>query len=215
MKRFNFLSTISLFSFLLAGNLQAASVPIQPDQILKLSVDTSSLAGTSGSIDLQFNPGPNTFESATVAVTGLEGVTSTSDQQTGAVSGGPFPNKVTLANSGFFNEDLEDVIFSNAILLNLDFSGVAINSPTSQKPQSGSTFTIGIFSDPNASIPASIDLGGVAFEADITASGNFTAVLSSPQASIVPEPSYLPFMLLLPFLFAVKRSASGADRGPQ
>ena len=186
-----------IVGLLLASQSQAAPVTSLPDQILTLSVDTSSLVGTTGSIDFQFNPGPNTVESASVAIRGFQGATFTSDGQTGGVTGGPLPNQLSIANSGVLNEDLEDLTFTRTLLFTLDFSGIAINNPTSQKPQSGSTFTVGLFSDPNATIPSLIDPGGVVFRADIIPGGQFTTVLDSPQASIIPEPAHLPLVLLV------------------
>ncbi len=196
MNKLSVVSAIPIVGLLLACKLQAASITFLPDQILILQIDTSSLAGTTGSIDFQFDPGPNTVESASVAIRGFQGATFTSDVQTGGVTGGPLPNQLSIANSGVLNEDLEDLIFSQTILFTLDFSGVAINNPSSQRPQSGSTFTVGLFSDPNATIPSLIDPGGVAFEADISPSGQFTTVLDSSQASLIPEPRYLYLVLL-------------------
>ena len=199
MTRVTTFVTISIFELLSVFDAQAAPVTSLPDQVIQIAVDTSSLAATTGSIDLQFNPGPNSVESASVTVSQFQGAASTFDQQTGSVTGGPLPNTVILTNSTVFNEDLEGLIFGNTLLLTLDFSGVAINNPTSQKPQSGSTFTLGLYTDPGATMPAAINPSGVAAEVDIDASGMVTTTLESPQASIVPEPSYLALNMLFGF----------------
>ncbi len=206
MTKVTTIAAISILGLLPAFEASAAPVTFLPDQILQIAVDTSSLAGTTGSIDVQFNPGPNSVESASVAVLGFRGAKSTFDQQTGGATGGPLPNAVTITNSAVLNEDLEGLSFGSTLLFTLNFSGVAINNPGSQKPQSGSTFTLGLFSDPGATMPAAIDPSGVAFEADISASGNFTTLIESPQVSIVPEPNYLPALLLFGFgLFTLKK----------
>jgi hypothetical protein len=185
-----------------------------PDQIVPLLIDTSSVAGTTGSIDLQFNPGPNIALNASVAVLGFQGATSTFDQQTGSVSGGPLPNTVTLNNLDVLNEDLEGLNFGNSITLTLDFSGPAINSPGSAP--SGSVFTLGLFSDPGATMPLPIDPTGIAFAANINPNGQFTTLIVSPEVSIVPAPligyGFPVFLAIGGVLFGVKLGKASAGR---
>lgn len=186
MKKTTLLTAISLLGLLRAEPARAASLP---NQVFQLAVDTSSIAGTTGAIDFQFNPGPNTFQSAAVEVSAFAGAQSTSDQQTGSVTGGPLPNALTMNNTGALNEDLESIVFGDTFSLTLDFSGTAINNPGGSNPQSGSIFTLGLFSDAAATMPVlTYDPNGFIFEEIINPGGQLTTEVISPQASLVPEP---------------------------
>jgi hypothetical protein len=190
MKKAIFLMAVSFLGSIYSVPLTAATVPTLPDQIFQLRVDTSSLAGTSGSIDFQLNPGPNTYQSATVTVSGFQGASSTSQGKTGGATGGPLPNVLTINNTQVLNEDLESIVFGNSMSLKLDFSGVAVNTPGSSNPQSGSVFTLGLFSDAAATMPVlTYDPEGAIFREIINPGGQFITQVTSPQASLVPEPS--------------------------
>ena len=197
MKTRTLLTAISLFGLSRAFPVTAATVPALPDQVFQLRVDTSTLAGTSGAIDLQFNPGPNTFQSATVQISAFQGASSTSAQKTGSVTGGPLPNVLTINNTQALNEDLESIAFGNSLSLTLDFSGVAINTPGSSNPQAGSVFTLGLFSDAAATMPVlTYDPDGAIFREIINPGGQLVTQVTSPQASLVPEPSCVALVTL-------------------
>ena len=188
MKKTILLTAISLLGSF--GSLPVTAATVLPDQVFQLRIDTSTLAGTSGAIDLQFNPGPNTFQSATVTVSAFQGAGSTSAQKIGSVTGGPLPNPLTINNTQALNEDLESIVFGNSLNLTLDFSGIAINTPGSSNPQSGSVFTLGLFSDAAATMPIlTYDPDGAIFRQIINPGGQFVTQVISPQASLVPEPS--------------------------
>lgn len=206
MKKAIFLTASSFLGLIASVPMTAATVPTLPDQIFQLSVDTSSLAGASGSIDFQFNPGPNTFQSATLTVSGFQGASSTSQQKIGGTTGGPLPNVLTLNNTQVLNEDLESIVFETTMRLNLDFSGVAINTPGSSNPQSGSVFTLGLFSDAAATMPVlTYDPEGAIFSEIINPGGQFTSQVISPQAALVPEPGSVALVSLAGFgLIAIR-----------
>jgi hypothetical protein len=74
--------------FLLPLTLCAASLVYGAQ--LNLTVNTSSINGTTGSIDFQFNPGPSTTQAATVQISNFTGATFLSGTQidVGNVTGG-------------------------------------------------------------------------------------------------------------------------------
>lgn len=193
------LLTAILFLYL-SGSAPVTAATVLPDQIFQLRVDTSTLAGTNGAIDFQFNPGPNTFQSATVTVSAFQGASSTSQQKSGSVTGGPLSNVLTINNTQALNEDLESIVFGNSLNLILDFSGIAINTPGSSSPQSGSVFTLGLFTDAAATMPVlTYDPDGVSFREIINPGGQFITQVASPQASLVPEPSCVALVSLAGF----------------
>ena len=57
------------------------------DAIYQLAVNTSSISGTNGSIDFQFNAGNGETQAATVTLLNLTGGTLGSETNTGEVSG--------------------------------------------------------------------------------------------------------------------------------
>lgn len=200
MKRAIFSTAVSFLGLIYSVPVTAATIPILPDQMFQLLIDTSTLAGTSGSIDMQFNPGPNIYQSATVMVSAFQGANSTSQQKTGGKTGGPLPNVLTINNTQVLNEDLESIAFGNSISLKLDFFGVAINTPGVSNPQSGSVFTLGLFSDAAATMPVlTYDPEGAVFREIINPGGQFTTQVISPQAQLLPEPSCVALVSLAGF----------------
>ena len=217
MKTAIFWTAVSFIGLLHSFPVAAATVPALPDQVFQLSVDTSTLAGTSGAIDFQFNPGPNTFQSGTVTVSAFQGALSTSEQKTGSATGGPLPNTLTINNTRALNEDLESIAFGNSISLKLDFSGIAINTPGASNPQSGSVFTLGLFSDAAATMPVlTYDPEGAIFREIINPGGQFTTQVISPQAELVPEPGCVSLVSLAGFGLIILRARQrykGSDPG--
>ena len=200
MKTTVLLTAVSLLSLPRAFPVTAATVPALPDQVFQVRIDTSTLAGTSGAIDFQLNPGPNTFQSATVKISSFQGAGSTSQGKTGSVTGGPLPNALTINNTQALNEDLESIAFGNSLSLTLDFSGVAVNTPGASNPQSGSVFTLGLFSNAAATKPVlTYDPESAVFREIISPGGQFVAQVTSPQASLVPEPSCVALVALAGF----------------
>jgi len=164
--------------------------------LVNLTVNTSTINGTTGSIDFQFNPGPLTTQAATVQILNFTGATYVSGTQLdiGGATGGPLPTTITIANSGADNEDFEDIKFGNSLAMTLSFTGPAITSPNGSL--SSSTFALALFSDLAGTKPVlTTDPNGVL--ATVKLDRNTGALI--PQSvsgnaqfgSSVPEPSSL------------------------
>jgi hypothetical protein len=158
-------------------------------QILEVSVDTHTISGTTGSIDFQFNPGPLTHQSATVQIANFAGgAYGGSQQDFGGASGGPFPNPITLTNSGAFNDDFETFTFGSKLFFSLLFSGPAVDSPNGLS-SSTSVFAFSIFSDVNGINPVlTNDPNGIAALVTVKLDGTLAKTAVSPQVTFVPEP---------------------------
>jgi hypothetical protein len=173
---------------LLTGAAQAAFAGTM-EQLL---VNTSSIAGTTGSIDFQFNPGSFTSQAATVLISGF---TSTgtyvagSQSDIGAVTGGPVPFNLTISNTFAGNEDFEDFKFGNSILLTLSFSGPAVTSPSGGSA-SPTTFYFSTYSDLAGTIPVlTTNSSGIDAEVIVNNNGTLSTLTTTSNANFVPEPS--------------------------
>jgi hypothetical protein len=90
-------------SFLCFASM-AAAAPITYDA----TVDTSSISGTAGSLDFEFNPGPLVTQSASAQILNFSsnGMLAGSPMLTGDVSGA-LPGTVTFDNGAAFNDYFE------------------------------------------------------------------------------------------------------------
>jgi hypothetical protein len=181
--------------FLLSLLLCAASAA-NGAQLINLTVDTSTISGTTGSIDFQFNPGPFTTQAATAQILSFAGATYVSGTQSqfGGATGGPLPATVTIANSAADNEDFEGIKFGTSLGFTLSFDGPAITSPNGSL--STSTFALSLFSDASGTIPVlTSDPNGVLATVQLNRnSGALITQVVSPNAQFgpaVPEPGSL------------------------
>ena len=158
-------------------------------QILEVSVDTSTISGTTGSIDFQFNPGSLGYQAATVQIANLAGGTYGGTQQDfGGATGGPYPNAISLTNSAADNEDFETFTFGNKLFFSLLFSGPAVDSPNGTS-SSTSEFAFSMFSDANGFDPVlTSDPNGVAALVTVNLNGTLATDAVSTKAAFVPEP---------------------------
>lgn len=160
--------------------LLAAAAAAHAGTIDLITLNTSSLSGTTGSIDFQFNPGLAAL-GATADITGFTGATyiSGSQQQTGGASGGPVPAAIVLSNTQADNEDFEDVTFGTSLSFDVSFSGPAVTSPNGAAGDL-STFAFSVFSNLAGTVPAS----GV--KAD-PSTGNVADITLSPEGVLEPN----------------------------
>jgi hypothetical protein len=174
------------FAIALCGAQVAFAGPILID------VNTSSLAGTSGSIDFQFNPGAGTTQSATVSIVNFMGTGNYiggSQQDVGAASGGPVPATLTITNTNADNEDFEGYHFGSYLEFNLSFSGPAVTSP-SGTATSPTSFYFTVYSDLAGTNPALTSApSGILAEVDVNPNGSFSMSTTSNNATFTPEPS--------------------------
>ena len=123
---------------LLACSIQAATT-------YKVTVNTASLNGSVGFLDLQFNPVNATSQPATATITSFAGgavsaaQTSVHRHVTGTVLGA-----VTMLNLEPFQELYQRITYRNSFSFLLTLSGDAIDSPSGQAT-AGSTFGISLY----------------------------------------------------------------------
>ena len=192
-----------LFSALLCGFLGIASAgPIT----YNVTVDTSSITGTDGSLDFNFNPGTLVTQAAS-----LEILDFTSDGTlagncpciTGDVTG-QLPATLTFNNDTAFNDYFDNFTFGTTLLFQVSLYGPALSSPDGVST-SGSTFAFSMFSDLAGTVPAltTDTTEGFAFTIDVNLDGtttvnNYSSQTSvgpaSPPVSGVPEPGSFALM---------------------
>lgn len=163
-----------------------------------VTVDTSSIAGTSGSLDFQFNPGALVTQTANVQIQNF-----TSDGTLGSSiltgdAAGALPGTVSLDNLTGFNDYFTGFTYGSAISFLLNLTGPAVTAPDGIST-SGSEFAFSMFSDPGGTIPVltSDSVNGYALTADINLDGTATITNNSSQLTVTtpvtaaPEPSSL------------------------
>lgn len=158
-----------------------------------VTVDTSSIAGTAGSLDLNFNPGPLLAQAANLQILNFtsNGAVSGSPSAIGDV-GGTLPGTLTFDNGTGFNDYFQDFTYGSNLSFEVMLFGPALTAPNGSAT-SGSTFAFSMFSDSAGTIPAlTTDLvNGFAATIDVNLNGTTTVSNLSAQTGInpVPEPS--------------------------
>ena len=176
--------------------LAAAAAPTWADPITyHVSINTSSIAGTAGSFDFNFNPGPLVSQPASLQIVNFasDGTLAGSASTFGDVSGGPLPSTLTFDNGGPFNDYFEGFTFGSTLTFDINLFGPALTAPNGTA-SSGSAFGFSLFSDPAGTIAAlTTDPTGLAFRIDIQLNGTTIATNSSPATTLaaVPEPGTL------------------------
>jgi hypothetical protein len=189
------LRTISLcIAFLLTTATLAVADPIT----YNVTVDTSSISGTSGSLDFQFNPGPLTTQAASLQILDFssDGSLAGSPSLTGDVSGA-LPGTLTYDNGTAYNDYFEDFTYGTTLSFEVSLYGPALSSPDGVST-SGSVFAFSMFSDPAGTIPAltTDTADGFAATVDVNLDGTTTVTDPSTQttvdsSTVVREPSSL------------------------
>ena len=179
-----------LFSLLLLLTVGARSADAQV--VYNVVVNTSAIAGQSGYVDLQFNPGGVDALDTTAIVNNVttDGAFTAVATDTGAASGSlPSPPIVTLANTTAFNDLFQAFTFGNSLTFAITFSGMAL-VPSLPFPVSGSTFALSLYASDQTTPLLTTDIGGSILLLDINPDGstsvtNFSADLngSSPVAT--------------------------------
>lgn len=181
------------------GVLLASMTAAQAAVIYQVNVDTSSLNGSSGNINFQFNPGGSS-QSAFVTITGFSsigGALSGVPAVAGGVSGA-LPGAVTINNSTAFNDYFHAFTFGTSLQFILTLDGPAIQSPNGTST-SGSTFGLAFFDTAGVTPLITTDPFGFAGIVEVALDGTtsttgFPASAGNPSAvtfSEVPEPSTL------------------------
>jgi hypothetical protein len=162
--------------------------------IVPVTINTSSIAGTAGSIDLQFNPGPLITQSASMMIVNFasSGSLAPGPSSTGDVSGA-LPAALLFDNGTTYNDYFQGFTFGSSLTFTLKFAGPAVNSPNGTAT-SGSLFAFSMFSDTAGTVPTltADSVNGFAFSVGLGLNGLPTVTNSSAQTAIgpiaVPEP---------------------------
>ena len=98
-----------------------------------ITLNTSSLGGTSGYLDLQFNPGTIPGTPGAQAITSLfatDGVLQIGDPLTGPIGDvtGSLPGDLTFLNTTMFNDYFQRITFGNSTTFNVNFGGAFLTA---------------------------------------------------------------------------------------
>lgn len=188
-----------------------------------VKVDTSSIGGSYGYLDFQFNPGGSgaSLASATITDFSPQGNlnpndttnNSSSGDVTGSLTGSPSP--LTLTNDTAFNDFFEGFTFGNNIQFDVTLSGPAIGSSGGTI---GSSFGFSLYASDTVTPLLTTDSNGTVATIDVNADGSTSAYTfpataggsSVANVSAVPEPSSL--VLVLTALPASLLGLAGAWR---
>ena len=129
----------SLFAGVIALFISTATLA----ETLNISVDTRSLAGQTGWIDLQFNPGDVDAPLATTLVSAFSSdgnVTGTATLSGDAV--GDTNNVIRLGNSQFFNDFLQQITFGSTLSFSVEWE---MPAPMPGTTVSGTAFSLTLY----------------------------------------------------------------------
>jgi len=177
-----------------------------------VSVDTTSINTTSGSLDFNFNAGGTLAQYALIDITAFSnfGTLTGSPSTLGDVTG-VLPSVVTAGNGGAFNDYFQTFTFGTSLSFNVVFYGPAIDTPDGVST-SGSTFAFSMYSDAAGTVPVLTSdlINGFAVLIDVNLDGTTTVTNNSSQtnvASAVPEPTTWALLAAGLAFFAARASA--------
>jgi hypothetical protein len=166
-----------------------------------VTINMSAINGTSGNLDLQFNPGA--LHGTHLATATVGGFTSDGTLGTAVLTGdvtGALPGTLSFDNQTVFNDDFQAITFGNTIQFDLVLSRPAVLTPDGIST-SGSSFGIGLWdstgfnplltSDPNGFagiVNINLDGSGTATTFLTDAGGPPVVTVTPEVASTVPEP---------------------------
>jgi hypothetical protein len=173
-----------------------------------VSVNTQSLAGTMGSLDFNFNPGPLVSQSAMVQILDFSGGAMAGSPVLTGVASGSLPGTLALDNGTGFNDYFQEFTYGSTLTFDVYLYGPALSAPDGTS-SSGSTFAFSLFSDAAGTVPAlTTDVtDGFAYLVDVNLDGSTTVTNYLVNSAAAPEPSSEWFMgiaLLTLFLRSVR-----------
>ncbi len=161
-----------------------------------VSVNTSSLSGTTGSVDWQLNPGAGSTQTANVTISNINGATWVAGGpgtafDLGNVTGSHIAGPLTISTAGgaATNDDFENITFSNNLSFLLNFNGPAVVSPNGTAT-SPITYYFSLFTDTNGINPA-FSSDGLIASININPDGSAVKSVFSTAATVTftPEPA--------------------------
>jgi hypothetical protein len=178
------------FSLLLCSVSIASAGPIT----YNVTVDTSSVSGTAGALDFQFNPGPLVTQAASLQILSFtsDGALAGNSVLTGDVAD-ILPGTLTFNNGTAFNDYFEGFNYGSTLSFQVSLDGPALSSPDGMS-SSGSTFAFSMFSDAAGTIPTltTNTAAGFAFTIDVNLDGTTTVTNYSAQTTVVPITGAVP-----------------------
>ncbi|MGA2350301.1 MAG: NF038129 family PEP-CTERM protein [Terracidiphilus sp.] len=211
---------MSKIKFILCAVLFCFAMPALADTY-DVTVNTSSIAGTTGSLDFDFSPGPNQAQAASLQILGFssDGSLAASPELVGDVSGN-LPFTITFDNGTGFNDYFDGFTYGSTLSFDVSLYGPALSSPDGTS-NSNSIFSFSMFSDAAGTVPVltSDTIDGFAFIVNINPNGstslsNFSAETNAePPTSATPEPGSLLFLttglVILAFTSLRRRQVGG------
>ena len=178
-------------SFLFIALLAVATTVAYAGPITyNVTFDTSTISGSTGSLDFNFNPGPLSAQAASLQILSFtsDGTLAGSPSLIGNVTG-TLPGTLTFDNGSGFNDYFQEFTYGTTIAFSVSLFGPALAAPDGLAA-SGSTFAFSMFSDPAGTNPAlTSDIAeGFAYRVDVNLDGSTTASNFTP-ASTTPEPA--------------------------
>ncbi len=164
-----------------------------------VTVDTSSLSGTTGSLDFNFEPGPLITQAASVSILNFttDGASTGGASTTGHASGSLGASTLLLDNGTGFNDYFTAFQYGNNIGFDVSLFGPALTTPNS-KTTSGSLFAFSLFSDAAGTLPTlttnTTDGFGYTVAVNLDGSTTPTSYLTAatqPPPAVTPEPGTL------------------------
>jgi Bacterial Ig-like domain (group 3) len=197
MRRFTILPILLSFCWL-------PSASAQPNTYL-VTVDTSSIKGTTGALDFNFNPGLLVTQAADAQVTDFvsDGTAGGSAVTIGDVSG-MLLSGLTFDNGKAFNDYFDSFTFGTNLSFYVTLGGAAVTAPNGTA-SSGSTFAFSMFSNAAGTKPVltTNPAQGFAFVVNVNLDGTTTAIsyvqfvgkppvtVTATRLSSYPNPSQL------------------------
>ncbi len=171
----------------LAGPVRAASFDYS------VTVDTSSLQGTAGNLDFQFNPGTTGAPAAqaTLSAFGGNGILQSGAVPTGNVTGS-LPGTLSFSNSTVYNDYFQPMVFGASTTFHLHFGG-AFTTATSG---SDTRFSVSLYDAAGINPLLTVNPDGAVLQFELAPRGmvtptTFNAALNMPSVAsvaVVPLP---------------------------
>ena len=175
--------TFAIFFAVLLGAVPVASADIT----YQVTVNTSSISGTTGSLAFQFNPGPLVTQSASLRILNFrsDGTLAGACPCSTGDGSGQLPATLTFDNGTAFNDYFDSFKFGTTISFDVSLYGPALSTPDGVST-SGSSFVFSMFSDLAGTVPVltSDTTHGFALRVDANLGGTTTVTDSSPGAAV-------------------------------